>query len=524
MDTLKRTLYSHSHPHPSFFRSPSFVDDDFPRVKRMKLSADDVSDCPSLFDLYDTPNKNSDFIFSFPPEDIHPLDIQNEQIIYDSIEPSELFRQGSNAWFTYCDRCEGQGCIACNKTWNNITLLQPQCVQKQSDMISCEQSNQFNSDPNSFPPTSGFNLPMKPDPELIEQQSTQISELLFENAQQQLEHPVPFQPSSTPSTPSTSESIPVPSITTGRLSKFLPDGVTTRLKEKQIQEHEHELELEHQHIETEQPSNQDDDSTKSDHESSEEAEIESEEEWNEKPITPKRRSAGRIRSRRPSIVPTPSAPKPKRKIAKSQPSESKDRHVKSGVILKASEDDSDTSHVSVDAIYYTRPGLKPSKIRLINVTDEHGSLRTYAHGADVGGVVERKSNISRLFGKFESPSEKLLINVVGVHNHTVGQQSNILTSLGVERFLNTNKMKAHIQLDGGHYKKWIEKELLPKLREREQKANSEQQQKQKKQQKNTNTNLSRIHSRSPILEEDSLPPLAPVTYDSESEQSSSEED
>jgi hypothetical protein len=74
-------------------------------------------------------------------------------------------------------------------------------------------------------------------------------------------------------------------------------------------------------------------------------------------------------------------------------------------------------------------------------------------------VVERKSNISRLFGKFTSPDEKLLMNVPGPHNHTVGQESNILTEMGIRRFLETNKMKGQ-----EHYKQWIISQLIPRLR------------------------------------------------------------
>ena len=73
--------------------------------------------------------------------------------------------------------------------------------------------------------------------------------------------------------------------------------------------------------------------------------------------------------------------------------------------------------------------------------------------------MERKSNISRLFGKFTSPSEKLLMNVPGPHNHTVGQESNILTEMGIRRFLDTNKMKGQ-----DHYRQWIVAQLIPRLR------------------------------------------------------------
>lgn len=108
----------------------------------------------------------------------------------------------------------------------------------------------------------------------------------------------------------------------------------------------------------------------------------------------------------------------------------KDRLVRSAKkLLTAADGVNDAVQVQVIPIYYPAkhaPGAH--KIRLIRVENTDGTtsasgrarvlVSVYAHAADVGGVVERKSNISRLFGKFESPSEKLLMNVVGAHNHT----------------------------------------------------------------------------------------------------------
>ena len=142
----------------------------------------------------------------------------------------------------------------------------------------------------------------------------------------------------------------------------------------------------------------------------------------------------------------------------------KDRHVNTAVkLITANEESGDPlMDTKVRQIFYPRPDWpKPHRIRLIEVEDlKTGQRNVFAHGADVGSVVERKSNISRLFGKFTSPDEKLLMNVPGPHNHTVGQESNILTELGIRRFLETNKMKGQ-----EHYKQWILATLIPRLRQ-----------------------------------------------------------
>jgi hypothetical protein len=133
------------------------------------------------------------------------------------------------------------------------------------------------------------------------------------------------------------------------------------------------------------------------------------------------------------------------------------RHVSPAIKLAGSEENTNI-HTTVTQMYYRHEG-KNHRVRLIRVRNEQNNTDdVYAHGADVGSVVERKSNISRLFGKFKSPQEKLLMNVPGPHNHTVGQESNILTVAGLHTFLNTNKMKGQ-----AHYAHWIVNDLIPKL-------------------------------------------------------------
>lgn len=91
----------------------------------------------------------------------------------------------------------------------------------------------------------------------------------------------------------------------------------------------------------------------------------------------------------------------------------KDRLVKSARKLLTAADQESQSNVQVQVIpiyYPSKDAAHPHKIRLMRVFNTDTNLVSmYAHAADLGGVVERKSNISRLFGKFESPSEKLLM-------------------------------------------------------------------------------------------------------------------
>ena len=99
-------------------------------------------------------------------------------------------------------------------------------------------------------------------------------------------------------------------------------------------------------------------------------------------------------------------------------------------------------------------------IRIIHTNSASGHTACYVHGADVGGVIERKSNISRMFGQFESPREKVLMNVTGKHNHTVGQEANVLTMAGVERLMTLKKCAPNVE-----YCDWLRTQLLPRLRE-----------------------------------------------------------
>lgn len=149
----------------------------------------------------------------------------------------------------------------------------------------------------------------------------------------------------------------------------------------------------------------------------------------------------------------------------------RDRSVKAAMRINIDHKDSNVQLEVIDK-FYIKPsqtdeetGLSvPSqtyKVRLIKVINTiTNKIDCYVHAADIGGVVERKSNISRLFGQFESPSEKLLMNVQGAHNHSIGQESNILTYQGVKTFFTQKKMK-----NNTHYRTWIENEILPAIKQ-----------------------------------------------------------
>jgi len=127
-------------------------------------------------------------------------------------------------------------------------------------------------------------------------------------------------------------------------------------------------------------------------------------------------------------------------------------------VVSAQKLPTDTSHLdlTMSVIYFQH-----HSIRIIYTHDRHTNTHsTYVHGADVGGVIERKSNISRMFGQFDSPREKVLMNVTGKHNHTVGQEANVLTVEGVKRLMGLKKCAPHVE-----YQKWLKEVLVPRLEE-----------------------------------------------------------
>ncbi len=69
-----------------------------------------------------------------------------------------------------------------------------------------------------------------------------------------------------------------------------------------------------------------------------------------------------------------------------------------------------------------------------------GSSHIVMHGADLGSVVERPGNISRLYLPF-GDDEKSIIKVPSAYNYASGQKAIVLTRKGVERLLDVKKVR-----------------------------------------------------------------------------------
>lgn len=83
----------------------------------------------------------------------------------------------------------------------------------------------------------------------------------------------------------------------------------------------------------------------------------------------------------------------------------------------------------------------------------------YVHGCDFLQTIERKSNISRLIGKYSSPEEKIMFPVRSKRNNHIGQYANMLSIRGVHRvLLSCTKLRFCPAL-----KQWIEDILLPEM-------------------------------------------------------------
>lgn len=75
------------------------------------------------------------------------------------------------------------------------------------------------------------------------------------------------------------------------------------------------------------------------------------------------------------------------------------------------------------------------------------------HAGDVGEriVCNRRSNISREFGQYASPTEKILIRVPSEHR-PLGQTGNVLTGYGLIRFMQSKKMR---KPENQRYRRWL---------------------------------------------------------------------
>lgn len=111
--------------------------------------------------------------------------------------------------------------------------------------------------------------------------------------------------------------------------------------------------------------------------------------------------------------------------------------------------------VQVISLWYSAGASGAHQIRLLRVTHSDGNppiVSVYAHGIDLGGVVAQRKHCSELLRRFESPSEKLRIQVGASPAH------NILTAAGVRRFMTIHRMTGQ-----NAYRQWITQVLLPKM-------------------------------------------------------------
>ena len=91
----------------------------------------------------------------------------------------------------------------------------------------------------------------------------------------------------------------------------------------------------------------------------------------------------------------------------------------------------------------------------------------FIHASDLGSRIERKSNISRMFGSYATPRYKRVLSIhkkaIMKHHNGIrfGQASNVLSVDGLKHFIATNKK---LGLDP-KYKTWLKEGLLQKIRE-----------------------------------------------------------
>jgi hypothetical protein len=93
------------------------------------------------------------------------------------------------------------------------------------------------------------------------------------------------------------------------------------------------------------------------------------------------------------------------------------------------------------------------RMRLVRVTDQLNKTRmVLIHAGNLGNVIVSSSNVSRLFAKYSTPSEKIMMPFGK-------QEANAITIAGVRRFMNSNVLA---KADPTHdYRDWLSKYLLP---------------------------------------------------------------
>lgn len=109
-----------------------------------------------------------------------------------------------------------------------------------------------------------------------------------------------------------------------------------------------------------------------------------------------------------------------------------------------------TTRVWIEHAIFTENGIS-TDIRMIMYQGLFNGV--VVHAGDVGEriVCNRRSNISREFGQYTSPTEKILVRVPSEHR-PLGQTGNVLTAHGLIRFLQSKKMRKN---EHQVYRKWL---------------------------------------------------------------------
>jgi hypothetical protein len=109
-----------------------------------------------------------------------------------------------------------------------------------------------------------------------------------------------------------------------------------------------------------------------------------------------------------------------------------------------------TTQVWIEHAVYEEAGIR-TDVRMIMYSGAFNGV--VVHAGDVGEriVCNRRSNISREFGQYASPTEKILIRIPSEHR-PLGQTGNVLTGYGLIRFLQSKKMR---KSENQNYRRWL---------------------------------------------------------------------
>jgi hypothetical protein len=108
------------------------------------------------------------------------------------------------------------------------------------------------------------------------------------------------------------------------------------------------------------------------------------------------------------------------------------------------------TQVWIEHAIYEEGGVR-TDVRMIMYAGAFNGV--VVHAGDVGEriVCNRRSNISREFGQYLSPNEKILIRVPSEHR-PLGQTGNVLTGYGLIRFMQSKKMRKN---ENQAYRRWL---------------------------------------------------------------------